>query len=369
MTDSIKPSFLVSYTDFTMGWFAKTNQFLILEGFLESFFVQTQEMSETDFNSAFQSLLIDHPSLKIFSETISVANIIPSYFPSLKNNYNKISKDNFAASTLKLTSVGLNAVYQNKQLQTLFQAPYEHLVSQNNVINQEILITSAAENLELYFNQSHIYSCKKSEYFILQAQFSNIITEIYHQIKAPDWLCSFHACAVHKNNKTFLLLGDSGVGKSTLSSLLSLSGYRLIADDLVLMDHDHKIYDNPAAISIKENAWPIIDKYHKDFKSIKVSNKTKGQSKMKYLPLHNIQNNQPTKFKVDALVWVHYNKDHNAEFFDLGQKQMLSRLIPDTWVNPEKSTAKAFVDWALAVKSYQLNYSDFNSAKSILDAY
>ena len=369
MTSSIRPSFLVSNKDFTLGWFAKTNQFLILEGLLESFFVQAQEISETDFNTAFQSLLIEHPSLKMFSETMSLSNIIPNNFPSLKNNYNKISKDNFTASTIMLSSLGLNAVYQNKLLQTHFQAPYEHLVSRNNVINQEILIASAAENLELYFNQSHIYSCKKSEYFILQAQFSNIITEIYHQIKAPDWLCSFHACAVHKNNKTFLFLGDSGAGKSTLSSLLSLSGYRFIADDLVLMDHDHKIYDNPAAVSIKENAWPIIDRYHKDFKSIKVSNKTKGQSKMKYLPLHNIQNNQPTKFKVDALVWVRYDKDHNADFCDLEQKEMLSRLIPDTWVNPKKTTAQAFAKWALAVKSYQLNYSDFKTAKSILDAY
>ena len=80
MTDSIKPSFLVSSADFTLGWFAKTNQFLILEGFLESFFVQTQEMSETDFNSAFQSILIENPSLKIFSETLSVTNIIPNNF-------------------------------------------------------------------------------------------------------------------------------------------------------------------------------------------------------------------------------------------------------------------------------------------------
>ena len=369
MTDSIKPSFLVSSADFTLGWFAKTNQFLILEGFLESFFVQTQEMSETDFNSAFQSILIENPSLKIFSETLSVTNIIPNNFPSLKNNYNKIFKDNFIVSTLKLLNVGLNAVYHNKQLKTLFQAPYEYLVSHNNVDNHEILIASEAENLELYFNQIHIYNCKKSEYFILQAQFSNIITEVYHQIKAPNWLCSFHACAVQKNNKTFLLLGDSGAGKSTLSSLLSLSGYRFIADDLVLMDHEYQIYDNPAAVSIKENAWPVINRYYNDFKSIKASNKTKGKTRMKYLPLHNIQNNHPTKFRVDALVWVHYNKDHNADFSDLGQKEMLSRLIPDTWVNPQKATAKSFVDWALAVKSYQLNYSDFKTAKSILDAY
>ena len=363
-----KPAFLVSSTDFSLGWFVKTNQFFILEGLLESFFIQGQEMSEVDFNNTFQALLVEHPSLKIFLETLSVANTIPNNFPPQKNNYNTISKDTFTASTLKLSNEVLNAVYHNKQLQTLFQAPYKHLVSQNNVIHQEILIATAAESLDLFFNQKHIYNCKKSDYFVLQAQFSNKITEVYHQIKAPNWLSSFHACAVHKNNKTFLLLGDSGAGKSTLSSLLSLSGYRFIADDLVLMDHDLKIYDNPAAVSVKENAWPVIDQHHNDFSNIKESDKTKGATRIKYLPLHKIQNNRPTKFKVDALVWVHYNKNHNADFFTLEQKEMLSRLIPDTWVNPKKATAQAFADWALAIKSYQLNYSDFKTAKALLDA-
>ena len=368
MPNLSKPSFLVSFVDFTIVWFAKTNQFLILEGFLESFFIQGQEMTEIDFNNTFQALFVDHPSLKIFLEMMSVANAIPNNFPSQKNNYNTISKDTFTTSTLKLSNEVLNAVYQNKQLQTLFQAPYEYLVSQNNDIHQEILIATATESLDLYFNQKHIYNCKKSDYFVLQAQFSNKITEVYHQIKVPNWLSSFHACAVYKNNKTFLLLGDSGAGKSTLSSLLSLYGYRFIADDLVLMDHDFNIYDNPAAVSVKENAWPVIDKHHNGFSSVKASDKTKGQTKIKYLPLHKIQKNRPTKFKVDALVWVHYNKDHNADLFALEQKEMLSRLIPDTWVNPKKSTAQAFVNWAINVKSYQLNYSDFKIAKSILDA-
>lgn len=369
MISILKPSFLVPQRDFTLGWFAKSNQFLILEGMLESFFVEGQEMSDTDFNNTFQALLTKYPSLKIFLETLSKGDNIPNNFASQnKKNYNTLARDNFAASTLKLSNVVLNAVYHNKQLQTIFQAPYEYLVSKNNVTHKEILISMAAENLDLYFNQKHIYNCKKSDYYILQAQFSNKITEVYHQVKAPNWLCSFHACAVQKNYKTLLLLGHSGAGKSTLSSLLSLSGYRFIADDLVLMDNNYKIYDNPAAVSIKENAWPVIDRHHNEFKSIKVSNKTKGQTKIKYLPLHYIQNNSPSKFKVDALIWVHYEDDLNADLYDLKQKEMLSRLIPDTWVNPKKVTAQAFAEWALSVESYQLNYSDFKSAKLILDA-
>jgi len=369
MTELMRPSFLVSYEDFSIVWFSKTNQFLILEGLLESFFIESQEMSKSNFIKKFKNLLIKHPSLEEFLGILSEANTTKSdEFVSLKNNYDEIIKDNFTSSVLRLSDKVLNIFFNSKGLQTLFQAPYEHLAFECKNSHHEILIASQAEKLNLYFNQKHIYNCKKSDYFVLQAQFSNKLTEVYHQIKSSNWLCSFHACAVYNNNKTLLLLGDSGAGKSTLSSLLSLSGYRFIADDLVLMDYDLKIYDNPAAVSVKENAWAVIDDYYKDFSSIRASNKTKGQTRMKYLPLHKIQNNRPTKFKIDALVWVHYKKDHNAELFALEQKEMLSRLIPDTWVNPKKATAKAFADWALAIKSYQLNYSDFNSAKSLFDA-
>ena len=369
MISILKPTFLVSFEDFTLGWFAKTNRFIVLDGLLESFFIQSQEMSEIDFNNSFQALLVEHPSLKLLSETLFVAKSSTIKNTSQKNDYSTIFKDKFIASTLKLSSVVLSTLYQNKKLQTLFQSPYKHLIFQNNAIHHEIMITASAENLDLYFNQKHIYNCKKSEYFILQAQFSNKITEVYHDIKDPDWLCSFHACAVCKSDKTYLLLGNSGAGKSTLSSLLSLSGYRFVADDLVLMDHDFKIFDNPAAVSVKERAWPVIDNYYKNFKNVKISNKTKSQLRMKFLPMHIIQNNRPNFFTIDSLIWVNFSKEKTNNLRIMDKQTALSKLIPDTWINPKISSAKAFSAWLVDIKTLQLDYSDFEVAKKLLDAH
>ncbi|MFL2621592.1 MAG: hypothetical protein ACJ0P3_03310, partial [Flavobacteriaceae bacterium] len=197
--------------------------------------------------------------------------------------------------------------------------------------------------------------------------FTNRLTELYHSISSPKWLCAFHGCAVQRNNKTFLLLGDSGAGKSTLSSLLSLSDYRFISDDLVLMDHDFKIYDNPAAVSVKENAWPVIDNYYKAFTAIKTSRKLKGETQIKFLPLHTLQNNIPQSFNLDALVWVNYSNDQINHLSRLDKQQALSRLIPDTWIYSDINSAKAFANWALGIKAYHLDYSDFIVAKELLD--
>ena len=72
------------------------------------------------------------------------------------------------------------------------------------------------------------------------------------------------------------------------------------------MDTAFNIYDNPAALSVKENSWGIVSKYCKEFSLISPSSRTKGNTKMKYLPLHLIQNNTPKKHNVSALIWVNF---------------------------------------------------------------
>ena len=279
-----------------------------------------------------------------------------------------LSLQNFEVSSLAMGEHTVSVYYVSKTVQIFFEAPFAYLKKNYSRSNNELIITEKDSQLSLFSDKKLIYTTPKDEFFVLQAQFANKPTEYYHSIDRPRWLCAFHGCAVQKNNKTFLLLGDSGAGKSTLSSLLSLSDYRFIADDLVLMDQDFKIYDNPAAVSVKENAWPVIENYHKAFATLKTSKKVKGQTKMKFLPLHAVQNNTPESFKVDALIWVHYSKDQTNHLSNLDKKQALSRLIPDTWINPDLASAKAFAHWAMEIKTYHLGYSDFKIAKKLLDA-
>jgi hypothetical protein len=146
-----------------------------------------------------------------------------------------------------------------------------------------------------------------------------------------------------------------------------LSKYRFIADDLVLMDHDFKIYDNPAAVSVKENAWSVIETYYKEFSTLKASKIRKGQTKIKFLPMHALQNNTPKSFEIDALIWVRFSNDQVNSLSQLEKKQALYRLISDTWINPKLVSAKAFADWVLSIKTYLLEYNNFNIAKKLLD--
>ena len=366
MNHFTKPSFSIKCDDFSLLWFGSNNQFLILDGLIESYFDEGH--SSIDFNKSFNAMLnVDNDSKRVienFNEFQTTRN--DDLFIASKTTNNK--KNLFISSILKLDKKLIKTLFINKKFEQFFNAPYEHLKHKNEDSNHEIVVNCNKASLNLHFDQNYIYSSTFENYFELQAQFCNKITEVYHNYFPSNWLCSFHACAVHKNNKTYLLLGDSGAGKSTLTTLMSCNGYRFIADDLVLMDENLKIYDNPAAISLKQSSWEIVSKYYHKFKKFKISKKTKSNKKMKFLPFHTIQNNTPSSFKIDALIWVNFNKNINTQLFPLDKKDTLVRLIPDTWVNPNRESAMTFAKWAVKIKAFQLNYFDFRNVDKLIEA-
>jgi serine kinase of HPr protein (carbohydrate metabolism regulator) len=363
-----KPTFIIKNRDHSLLWFGTTNQFLIVQDALEVFFSESLVLTKPQYQEALEKLVGIHPEISGLMEAISIDNTNTFAENTLSEDYKHLPPNDFEVSNLGMGQHTLSVYYGSKALKTLFEAPFAHLKTNSDNFTKELFITKKESKLNLYAGKKLIYTTTNDQLFVLQAQFTNKLTEFYHNISSPNWLCAFHACAVQKDNKAFLLLGDSGVGKSTLTALLALSGYRLIADDLVLMDDDLKIYDNPAALSLKENSWAVVQQYCNGFDLPQTSAKTKGNIRMKYLPLHAIQNNTPSTFNVDAMVWVNYSKSSVDAISLMETKDMFECLIPDTWINPVKSSAMAFSEWAIQVKALKLTYSDFNSAKKLLDA-
>lgn len=368
MSNYPKPSFVISESNFSLVWFGCTNQFLIVQGALEVFFSEALAQSESEYEESLEVLLGIHPEIIGLMQAISIDKTSTLANDTKIKHYKQFKSSDLKSSNLIIGQNIVTVYYDSIKLQTIFEAPFTYLKNNQTKGDKELTILEIDNTLSLFIGKELVYDIPKDQFFVLQAQFANRLIEFYHNISSPNWLCAFHGCAVQRNNKTFLLLGNSGLGKSTLSSLLSLSGYRFIADDLVLMDHDFKLYDNPAAVSVKENSWPVIESHYESFANLKTSKKVKGKSKMKFLPLHALQNNTPQSFNVDALVWVNYSNDQINHLSRLDKQQALSRLIPDTWIYSELSSAKAFANWAMNIKTYHLDYHDFNIANKLFDA-
>jgi HprK-related kinase A len=74
-----------------------------------------------------------------------------------------------------------------------------------------------------------------------------------------------HAAAVERDGKALILTGESGSGKSTLAALLGEHGWRLLADEFVLIDPDSALlYPFPRAISLKSSAIAEMERIVRD---------------------------------------------------------------------------------------------------------
>ena len=72
-----------------------------------------------------------------------------------------------------------------------------------------------------------------------------------------------HAAAAEKDGLTYLFPGESGSGKSTLVASLMLSGWRLLTDELVLLDaQDGSVQPFPRPVGLKNDAIAIIQRAH-----------------------------------------------------------------------------------------------------------
>lgn len=359
------PSFIKKGIGFSIIYFPYTRKFLITKGVLEDFFQDSFSLEKNDYDHIVENLISKHPEFKdcfIYSKSCNDDHNYQSdlTLPDANNS-----------TQLRLSNHVIEVRFDLQSTRDIFLSAYEHLKTLNSLTTADNVLSVVRDETMLYlYSDSNIISKSlNEEYYKLQAQFANALIEYYHYLESNLWLCSFHACAVQKNNKTYLILGDSGAGKSTLTALMCGSGYRFVGDDLILMDSEFNIYDNPAALSVKENSWDIVSKYYEGFSTINESNRTKGKTKMKYLPLHLIQNNTPKKHKISALIWVNFKAQAKTQLKSLSSFDVCSKLIPDTWVNPDSNYPELFAHWLIQTKGYQLTYSDCSSLDKIFYEY
>jgi HprK-related kinase A len=71
-----------------------------------------------------------------------------------------------------------------------------------------------------------------------------------------------HAAVLEKNGRAVILPGDPGAGKSTLTAALTLSGFRLLSDELTLVDRDDGLLVPLARpVSLKNASIDIIRRF------------------------------------------------------------------------------------------------------------
>ena len=344
--------------DTNIIWFEKSNKYIIINDLLKSLILNKidnnkypldQFFSETNKLKAenLKTIYNDIDSLLKECNTESKNKIQEELRLNLKN-FPHHSKFKFNKRVVKIE-------YSNKDLRNLIDPKFEHLKCDD----KEKIVFKVQKNnkrIYLYKQEKLINSWGESEMHEFQGKISMELTSFFHDIQESDWTAVFHGSTLSSGNNCLMLTGDSGDGKSSLSTILMANNFSLIADDFSPMSHDGIHYNFPSAISIKEGFYCTAKNLFKSFDKLKeyYINDIKGN--VKYLPAENdelILSNRCNK-----VLNIKFGLDLKNEIKTVNKGKALENILPDAWVSRDSNHAKSFIDWVKSSIFYDLTYND-----------
>tara|TARA_B110000467_G_C18294873_1_gene467255 strand:+ start:98 stop:1216 length:1119 start_codon:yes stop_codon:yes gene_type:complete len=351
-------------------WFQESNKYLIFETLFFEVFHRIHSVSASQAEH-YLSLVLGLDKMQILDAFDSYDTICKQVsVPKEKSNQLiSISRPTiwYNTSSYSINNRSINVRYSSVYAKKLIHPKFAHLQSETVKINDQIIeVVEESKRLALYLNNKFVEEWPIEEAHFLQGKFAMLLLNFVHQKKDSHWMAVLHASAVYKKNKVIVFLGESGSGKSTATTLLTLNGYDLLADDFVPISAQNKLlYSFPGAISIKEKMLGLMDTNFPKLRQSELRIKD-ANTNFKYLypsSHSDISICLPTK----VLVFIKYSEGAPATLVKLSATKTLEYLIPDSWISSLKENAISFLDWVEVTPAYSLEYSDTKDLLSLID--
>ncbi len=246
--------------------------------------------------------------------------------------------------------------YENKSLKELIDPKFSHL---NSDEKEEITyrVCMIDNKIFLFMEDEFIGGWNSDELHEFQGKVSMELTSFFHGKDESEWTCVFHGSTLTKKEKSIMLTGDSGSGKSSLSTILMGNSFSLIADDFSPMSICGNHYNFPSAISIKLGFYKPASKLFNEFVNLKEYFISEIKGNVKYLPPDN-KNEIVLKTRCDKVFNVKFGENLSNEIKEVNKGFALNKILPDAWISNNIEHAKSFINWVKETKFYDLTYND-----------
>lgn len=367
MNSHFAPTYQYLFGDYWVLWYSLSNSYSIIEPSFKTlldYYLQADTM-----DSFISKVAID--------DSITDPDIIAETIGNYLTNCNKPLRDPITSpkildttnrSILKqyfIEGKTIRINYDSDLVLKTIHPSIAHLSEPlSTVINTTFDIYLKNEQLHLFKDAELITCVPKRDYHLIQGKFIMQLLCTIHEKTEKDWISTFHGSTITDGTSSILFIGESGKGKSTLCALLCANDFNLLADDVSpMLSEDNCIYFNPSAISIKQGAFKALNPLIPNFDSLPITkfNRTKGS--IKYLPCGKPNTNS---YPCQSIILVNYKNEAETALENVTVKTILETIIPDSWISPNPTHAKQFLDWLASVDFYKLTYSDSKSVTSQL---
>lgn len=350
--------------DTNIIWFENSNNYIVVNDLINNLILNKLSPSIYPLNTESINILNDQ-SVKeeiktLISDCNKTSNRKEIEAVDLKNfNSEQYTKICFNNRVVKIE-------YENKNLKELIDPKFSHL---NSNEKEEITyrVCKIDKKIVLFREDKFIGSWNADEMHEFQGKVSMELTSFFHGKDESEWTCVFHGSTLSKKEKSIMLTGDSGSGKSSLSTILMDNNFSLVADDFSPMSISGNHYNFPSAISIKEGFYKSATELYKiNFESLKEYFISEIKGNVKYLPPDN-KNKMVWSTRCDKVFNVKFGKNLSNEIKEVNKGNALNKILPDSWISNNMEHAKSFINWVKETTFYDLTYNNDNEIVKMIN--
>jgi hypothetical protein len=212
--------------------------------------------------------------------------------------------------------------------------------------------------LSLWDGEKRLYFCM-SRYQLAYVLMNEVI---FHCINTNDNRHALHAGCVWRGDRCIILPGQSGNGKSSLTSWLVMNGYQYLTDELVLVAGDGRVLPMTKPISLK------VGPGHESWLLEECQEGVITDDTGSMIP-HRLLNPrfEPRHHKVTDIIFPHFNPTAQFRLREISPAQSSLKLL-GSHVNARNLHGHGVAEMSAIVKqcrSYTLQYACFDDIQHI----
>ena len=343
--------------DTNIIWFENSNNYIVVNDLINNLILN--KLSPSKYSLEAESIkLFEKPNNQSVQEEID--NLISDCNKtSDRKEIEEVDLANFISK--EYTKIFFNdrvvkIEYENKNLKELIDPKFSHL---NSDKKEEITYRVCEIDKKIFLFKEDIFigNWNADEMHEFQGKVSMELTSFFHSKDESEWTCVFHGSTLSKKEGTIMLTGDSGSGKSSLSTILMNNNFSLLADDFSPMSISGNHYNFPSAISIKEGFYKPAIKLYNDFERLNEYFISEIKGNVKYLPPDN-KNEMVLSTRCNKVFNVKFGKNLSNEIKEVNKGIALNKILPDAWISNNMQHAKSFINWVKETTFYDLTYND-----------